>query len=186
MTDETRRTALKYALGLAAGAATMTSFLDRAYGQEGQGRMELSGGGQLMLERGDDGLWTARVLGPDGEERHRPTGLVHTTEAGAIALSEGRVVDGTVRAGGFSQHNQHNQHTETTSGRDGRRLTLEPDWRLQPVLPSQQDMLRETGALGRFDLEQQVRPQRLERPQLQEPRLQDLPQRMPRDRGPDR
>ncbi|PWE18624.1 hypothetical protein DDZ18_03205 [Marinicauda salina] len=168
MTDATRRTALKYALGAAAAGATMTSMLDRAYGQERQARLALRRGGYLVLERGEQ-FWHARVVGPEGEDLRAATGLVQTEEAGVFALDEGRVLDGTVREGGFSQHSQHSQHTEVTSEGAGR-MTLQPAWRRQPVLASQRELLLDSGVLDRGAIDravpsdlQQVRPELRER-----------------------
>ncbi len=185
MTDQSRRTALKYALGLAAGAATMTSFLDRAYGQEGEARMELTGGGVLLLERSER-LWRARVMGPDGERIDEPDGLVETAEAGVVALSAGRVMDGMVRTASFSQHNQHSdhsQHTQTSARGEDITRTVEPGWRVRPVLEHQRERLIETGALKREPmLRERLDPgelRDLDRPDLRQPG--QLP-----DRGPGR
>lgn len=146
MNDSTRRTALKYALGVAAAGATMTSFLDRAYGQDGRVRLALTNGGYLQLNRGEQ-FWQAHVIGPDGEEISTPTGLVHTEDSGVFALDEGRVLDGTVRQRSFSQHSQHSEHTEV-SVTGGQTEALLPAWRRQPVLRSQQRVLLESGALS--------------------------------------
>lgn len=151
MNDTTRRTALKYALGTAAAGATMTSLLDRAYGQEGRTRLALTNGGYLLLNRAE-GNWRAQVIGPDREEISAPTGLIQTDEAGIFALDEGRVLDGTVRDGGFSQHSQHSQHTEV-SVTGGQNETLLPAWRRQPVLRSQQRILQESGDLSETQMQ---------------------------------
>lgn len=145
MTDTTRRTALKYALGAAAAGATMTSLLDRAYGQDRQVRLALTNGGYLLLSRAEN-AWQAQVFGPEGEDLSAATGLVQTEEAGIFALDNGYVLDGTVRAGGFSQHSEHSQHTQV-SVTGGQTESLLPAWRRQPVLRSQQGILLESGAL---------------------------------------
>ena len=132
---------------MAVAGATMTSILDRAYGDTGRAEMKLSGGGRLMLERRGRG-WQAAVFGPDGRQVRSPTGLVHTAETGAMALQNGRVMDGVISDGTFYSHSQHSEHSETTT--DGRQLDLAdmPEWRQRPVLESQANMMRQRGVLS--------------------------------------
>lgn len=182
MTDKiTRRSVLRHGVGLAAAAATMTSILDRAYGQEGRGEMELSGGGRLIVERAGRG-WQATVIGPDGRRIASPTGLVHTRETGPLGLRGGRVMDGVIKAGDFSQHNEsHSQHTQ--SGSEQPELADLPEWRRRPVLESQANILRERGVLPSGpDLRgQQPRIQPQVQPDVQ-PQID--PQRAPRIQRP--
>ena len=172
MTDKTtRRSVLKHGVGLAAAAATMTSILDRAYGQEGRGEMGLSGGGRLIVERSGKG-WQATVIGPDGRRVASPTGLVHTKEAGPIGLKGGRVMEGVIKAGDFSQHNQsHSQHTQT--GSEQTQLADLPEWRRRPVLESQVEIiLRRRDLLPsgpELQLRQQPQIQRQIKPRIQRP-----------------
>ena len=148
MTDEIkRRSVLRHGIGLAVAAATMTSILDRAYGDTGRAEMSLSGGGRLILERTGRG-WQAAVVTPEGRAIRSPTGVVHTAETGAIGLNNGRVMDGVISDGTFYSHSQHSEHSETTT--DGRQLDLRdmPEWRQRPVLDSQANMLRQRGVLS--------------------------------------
>lgn len=142
-----RRSVLKHGVGLAVAGATMTSILDRAYGSEGRGEMELSGGGRLVFERTGRG-WQAAVVTPEGRAIRSPTGVVHTVETGAIGLNNGRVMDGVISDGTFYSHSQHSEHSETTT--DGRQVDLAdmPEWRQRPVLDSQANMLRQRGILS--------------------------------------
>ena len=171
MTEKTsRRSVLRHGVGLAAAAATMTSILDRAYGQEGRGEMALSGGGRLIVERSGKG-WQATVIGPDGRRIASPTGLVETKDAGVIGLQGGRVMDGVIKAGSFSQHSQHNQHTQT--GADSLDRANLPEWRRRPVLEPQAKLLRERGVLPSGPAlrlpDQQLRIEPQSAPRLQNP-----------------
>ena len=142
-----RRALLRHGIGLAVAGATMTSILDRAYGSEGRGEMELTGGGRLVFERTARG-WQAAVITPEGRSMRSPTGIVHTVETGAIGLNNGRVMDGVISDGTFYSHSEHSEHSETTT--DGTRLSLGdmPEWRQRPVLESQATMLRQRGVLS--------------------------------------
>lgn len=148
MTDKTnRRSVLRHGIGLAVAGATMTSILDRAYGSEGRGEMELTGGGRLVFERTRSG-WRASVITPEGRGMRSPTGIVHTVETGAIGLNNGRVMDGVISDGTFYSHSRHSEHSETTT--DERQLNLAdmPEWRQRPVLDTQATMLRQRGVLS--------------------------------------